>query len=353
MAAMVLVENPGDWYYAYPQLRHARWGMPLTLTDWIFPFFVFIMGLAIPLSMLRRRRAGISAKALVFGIARRSLILFGLGLLLYLYPGFNFASMRIPGVLQCLAVVYLASALLCVGTSWRVQALMVPLIALGNWFLLNRVPVPGFGEPNLQPGSNLAAWIDSTLLGGHLRNPGSDPEGLLTMLSAVATCLLGVLAGHWLLAKKSPAVKAGGLAAAGAALIAAGQVWSLSYPMIKDLWTGSYALFTGGLALLVFALCFALVDALGFKSWTPPFAAYGANPIAVYLASQVTYVTLLAVLHVPASGGRISLQEVLYRFLFRSWLNPSDASLAFSLTTVLIWGIPLWALYKKRIYLRI
>jgi len=354
MAAMVLVENPGDWNHTYHQLHHARWGMPITFTDWILPFFLFIVGLSVPFALDKRRAAGISDSALIGKILRRSGILFGLGLLLYLYPHFRFERMRIPGVLQAIAVVYLICALLYLKTSWRVQAALVPAIVMGNWLLLTRVPVPGIGPPNLRPDTNLAAWLDSTLLGGHLRNPGSDPEGLLTTLSAVGTCLLGVLAARWMRGRRRESLKVGGLAAAGFVLAATGRLWSVAFPMIKDLWTGSYMMHTAGLALLFFALLYWLIDSKRLRGWEFPFAAYGASCIAVYLASQLTYITLFAVLRFPAAGNRVvSLLEVIQRGLFRPWLSPAAASLAFALCTVVFWGIPLGILYRKKIHIRI
>jgi len=353
MAAMVLVENPGDWYYAYSPLRHAPWGRPITVTDWILPFFIFAMGLSIPIAMDRRRAAGASDGASVRRIVRRSLILFGLGVLFYLYPRFDFAGMRIPGVLQSLAVIYLITALLHLRTGWKFQALLVPFILAGNWILLTRVPIPGIGRPGLHPDVNLAAWLDSALLGGHLRNPGSDPEGIITTLSATAVCLLGGLAGRWLLSRRSPLVKAGGLAAIGIPLIGLAKLWAGSFPMIKDIWTGTYSLYTGGLALCILALCVGLADRPGRKGWTRPLAAYGASPIAVYLASEITYVTLSAVIRIPTPGGTLSLLEIINRGIFRPWLDPAAASFAFALGTVLFWGIPLWILYKKKIFIRI
>jgi len=354
MAAMILVENPGSYYDTYLQFRHAKWGDFPTFTDLIFPFFLFIVGISITISFAKRKEAEENIARLVKKILKRSLILFLLGLLIYLFPFFNFSRMRIPGVLQCIAVVYLICSLLSLKTSWRIQTLILISVLLGSWLLLTQVPVPGMGAANLKPDTNLASWLDTLLLKGHLRNPNSDPEGVLTTLSAVSTCLLGMLTGHWILTKNKPNVKAISIFLSGIFLTLLGLLWNLSFPMIKDLWTGSYMLYTGGLALVCFTLCYWIIDVSDNRRWTSPFSVYGINCIAVYVVSQLVY-TLISygIVFTSPDGQRQSFQSLIYDSFFASWLSPANASLVFSLSVVLFWFIPLWFLYKKKIIIKI
>src|SRR2546423_3420677 len=207
IAAMVLVNNPGTWMAVYAPLTHARWH-GLTPTDVIFPFFLFIVGVAIPLS-----------RPTVGRVLRRAAIIFALGLVLNGLPRFDWATIRIPGVLQRIAVCYLVAALLFLTTSWRRQAITTAALLLGYWAAMMLVPVPGHGRGDLGPEGNLAAWIDRALLGPHVLRLTRvyDPEGILSTLPAVATTLLGVLTGRWLKSDRAPLVITAGMVLAGLA----------------------------------------------------------------------------------------------------------------------------------------
>ena len=244
---MVLVNNPGTWRAVYPPLRHADWH-GWTPTDLIFPFFLFIVGVAIPLALGRRRADGEGRGRIVARILRRSIVIFALGLILHAVPSFDLATLRIPGVLQRIAVCYLVGALLFVATGWRTQVILSTAALVGYWAALMFVPVPGFGAGDLSQEGNLAAWLDRAVLGPHIWRVGRvyDPEGILSTVPAVVTTLLGVLTGQWIRRARSAIVALRGLLAAGSVGIALGLAWGHWLPLNKALWTGSYAAFTAG-----------------------------------------------------------------------------------------------------------
>src|SRR5712664_256104 len=198
IAAMVLVNNPGTWVAVYAPLTHTRWH-GLTPTDVIFPFFLFIVGVAIPLSPPTAGR-----------VLRRAAVIFALGIVLNGLPGFDWATIRIPGVLQRIAVCYLVAGVLFLVTGWRTHAFVAAGLLLGYWVVMTAVPVPGYGAGDLGKAGNLAAYLDRALLGSHLWQAAKvyDPEGILSTAPAVATALLGVLAGHWLRGGQMPGVTA-------------------------------------------------------------------------------------------------------------------------------------------------
>jgi predicted acyltransferase len=348
---MVLVNNPGTWRAVYPPLRHAEWH-GWTPTDLIFPFFLFIVGVAIPLALGRRVAAGEPRSGIVVKIVRRSLIIFGLGLLLHAIPDFDVANIRIPGVLQRIAVCYLATALLFLWTGWRVQALLVIALLVGYWATLTLVPVPAFGVGRLDPEGNLAAYVDRALLGRHIWRAARvyDPEGLLSTLPAIATTVIGVLAGHWLTAARTRTAIVVGLLAAGGVGVGLGELWGLWFPINKPLWTSSYVVLTAGAALLGLGLCYWLVEARGWRGWTRPFAILGVNALALFFLSSLV-ARLLIVVKVDRASGRGPLHAWLFDHLFAPWAAPVNASLAFALAYLALWFTVMWLLERRQIRL--
>jgi predicted acyltransferase len=354
VAAMVLVNNPGTWRAVYGPLRHADWH-GWTPTDLVFPFFLFIVGVAIPLALGPRLDASEPRGSLVGKIVRRAAVVFALGLLLHAIPGFDFATIRIPGVLQRIAVCYLIAALLFLVTGWRAQAAVTAGALLGYWAALTLVPVPGFGAGDLGKEGNLAAWLDRLVLGPHIWKAARvyDPEGILSTAPATATTLLGVLAGHWIRAQRPPAVTARGLAAAGIAGIALGLAWDRWFPINKPLWTSSYAVFTAGAALTVLAACYWTIEIRRSRWWTAPFAVLGVNALAVFFLSTLVARLLIAIQVASAGGRPRALHAVLYDALFAPWAAPPVASLAWALANVLIWLLAMWPLARRNIRLSV
>ena len=347
MAAMVIVNNPGDWGNIYAPLRHAEWH-GWTPTDLIFPFFLFIVGVAITLS---RRSAGWGT------ILRRAAVIFALGLLLAGYPRFDLSTWRVPGVLQRIALCYAAAAALyrLSAGQRRHQAVVLGAIAaalaLGYWGALMWIAPPGGAAGDLTPDGNLGAWIDRTLMPGHLWRPRWDPEGLLSTIPALATTLLGVVAGLALTSPWPSPYKAAALALGGAAAIALGLAWGTVFPINKPLWTSSYAVFTAGAAAVLLAACYWIIDIQGWRRWTTPFVVLGVNAITLFVVSGALVKTL-ALIRVAAPDGRdIGLSRWLYLTAFVPLAAPKNASLLYACANlVVLYGL-LWWMYRRRIFL--
>ena len=354
IAGMILVNNPGTWGDIYPALRHAEWH-GVTPTDLIFPFFLFIVGVAITFSLSKRKARGDNQNKLMLQILRRSAVLFLLGLILAGFPYFDLSSIRIPGVLQRIAVVYFISSILFLKTGVKTQAYTGAALLLIYFLMMTLIPVPGVGYANLEPTTNLAAWLDNLLLHGHLWSVTKvwDPEGILSTIPAISTTIIGIMTGHLLRSPMDEANKTSWMFFYGSVLMFAGYVWDMWFPMNKSLWTSSYVLYTGGLALLFLAFCYWLIDVKGIKWWIKPFHIYGMNAIAVFFASGIIG-RLLYLIKVSGSGEEaLSLKTYLFNNLFLSWLDPTNASLAWALTYVLIWLGLMWILYKKQIFIKV
>jgi predicted acyltransferase len=369
IAAMILVNDPGSWSHIYTPLEHAEWN-GWTPTDLIFPFFLFIAGVSMTLSFASRAARGVGRGSLAIHVVRRSVLIFAIGLFLNGFPSFDFQTIRIMGVLQRIALCYLAAGLLYLATSRRgalpdgkvrVRANIgaiagVALILLvGYWALMTSVPVPGYGAGHLGKDENLGAYIDRALLGGHLWSESKtwDPEGFLSTLPAIATALIGILAGEWLRSERKGPRKVAGLAIAGAVLMLAGRLLHPYFPINKNLWTSTYVLFTGGFAMLLLAPCYWLVDLRGFRKWAAPFLVFGMNAILAYaLAALVAEVSID--FEFRGSGGRAqTLHGWLYNNFFIPYANPKNASLGFAVFFVALILALLWPFYRKRIYVRI
>jgi predicted acyltransferase len=349
IAAMILVNSPGDWENVYPPLLHAAWH-GWTFTDLIFPFFLWIAGLAMALSLSRRMDGGAGRGTLLLHLARRAAILFALGLFLNAFPWFRLESLRIPGVLQRIAVCTVAAGAIYLYSTWKAQAAWVAGLLGGYWALMLLVPAPGIGVGALEKDANLAAYVDRAVLSGHMwaQTRSWDPEGILSTIPAIATVLFGLLAGRLMRSSLAGKDKARWLAAGGAALILAGLAMDRWLPINKNLWTSSYSVFMAGMAATVFAACFWLVDLKGFRRSTRPLAIYGMNAIAMYMLAEVVDASLRAI---PVSGHNLQFQ--IYDSVFRPLASPENASLAWAAAFVLLLYLVAWLLYRKRWFLRV
>jgi predicted acyltransferase len=353
IAGMILVNNPGSWGSIYPPLKHAEWH-GCTPTDLIFPFFLFIVGVAITLSLSKRKERGDDQFKLLMNVLRRSLILFGLGLFLNGFPYFDFSAIRIPGVLQRIAVVYLISSFLFLKSSLKVQIYLTVFFLVIYWILMMFIPVPGVGPSNLEKTTNLAAWLDNLFLSGHMWSSTKvwDPEGILSTLPAISSTLIGILTGHWLQSANDKTNKTVWLFVFSSLLMFTGYVWDGWFPMNKSLWTSSYVLYTGGLALNFLAVCFWLIDVKGIKWWIKPFQVYGMNAITVFFLSGIV-AKLMYLIKFNYEGNEITLKTFLYSNLFESWLSPINASLAWAIVYIVIWLGLMWILYSKKIFIKV
>ena len=348
IAAMILVNNSGDGVHTYWPLEHAKWN-GWTPTDLIFPFFLFIVGVSMVFSFASRSARGQTRKRLLLHVLKRSAIIFALGLFLYAYPKFDVHTARIPGVLQRIAAVYLIGSALVLFTGRVTRAVMTVALLLGYWLLLTRVSVPGIGAGVLTMDGNLVGYVDRNLLYNHLWIAHRfDPEGILSTLPSIATCLLGVFTGEWLRSAKSSLHKLAGLFAAAAVGVIAGEIWNVWFPINKMIWTSSYVLFTAGLAMFVLGLCYWAVDIRGWKRWSVPFIIFGVNPLGIYFLASFAE-TALHKHHIQGE----SIKNILYDNLFGWISDPYIASLCWSISFVLVFFVVAWLMYRRQIFIRV
>lgn len=365
IAGMLLVNNPGDWGHVFAPLRHAKWD-GCTATDFVFPFFLFIMGVAMPFSFSKHFERGATPGGMIASILRRTVVLFALGLFLNSLGFMAFSEYFRPmGVLQRIALCYLAAGLIIMWTGPRGQAIWCVVMLAGYWALMTFVHPPIIGESTAHPEwNNLASWLDTRLLGPHNYQfdknlgVGHDPEGLLSTLPAVVTALSGCLAGAWLRSRgRGDYEKAAGLFVPGYFLVVTALWWDYSCPMNKNLWTSSYVLFTSGWALLSLGVCYWVIDIKRVAAWAAPFTVFGTNAIAAYVcASAAAYATVIIKFTGP-EGKPVALKTWLYTTLFKSWLAPlcGDyvSSAAYGLSYVAVWCAIMWLLHRKRIFIKV
>ncbi|HWZ50307.1 MAG TPA: heparan-alpha-glucosaminide N-acetyltransferase domain-containing protein [Granulicella sp.] len=372
IAFMILVNDPGDWGHVYAQLDHCPWN-GLTLTDLVFPTFLFLIGVSLIFSLEARRSRGNCRVTLTGHIFRRAAILFALDLFLSGFPEYHLGHMRIYGVLTRIALCYLFAGLILLATR-RMEALAAvsAVLLVGYWALMRFVPVPGFGVPThamalLDPYRNLAAWIDRgfseftlrVLHTGVLYNQTRDPEGLLSTLPAIATTLIGAMAGLFLRSDRSAVAKRNGLALAGVAGIAAGALWNRSFPINKNLWTSSYVLAAAGCSLLGLALCYWLMDMERVQErsrWARalvwPWLVFGSNAIVVYVMSDLI-VDLSYWIKVPDHGRAVTVWNWIYLHGFSHGRSTELTSVGFALFVVALCFVPNWMLWRRQIFVKI
>ncbi|HKH73407.1 MAG TPA: heparan-alpha-glucosaminide N-acetyltransferase domain-containing protein [Vicinamibacterales bacterium] len=359
MAGMVIVNNPGDWGTVYWPLLHAEWN-GWTPTDLIFPFFLFIVGVSITLSQKSASWAS---------IARRAALIFVLGLFLAGYPRFNLTRWRIPGVLQRIALCYLAAAAINRLSMTRERAasdstatprnraiaigLLALILGLGYWAVMMLVPPPGGVAGDLTPDGNLAAWLDRALMPGHLWKPKWDPEGLLSTVPAISTTLFGVVAGLCLTSALTNERKVRLLGIGGTAALIAGWCWGLVFPINKSLWTSSYAVFTAGFGALLLAGLYWIIDIKGWTRWTKPFVVLGSNAITLFMASGLLVKTLALIRISTDDGQNVGVSRWAYLHGFVPLASPKNASLLYALANlVVLYALLAW-MYRRRLFLRV
>jgi predicted acyltransferase len=371
VAGMILVTDPGSYGAVYPQLLHAQWN-GATATDMIFPAFLFAVGIAITLSFASRIERGYDRGRLARHAVMRGVVIFVIGLVVNGFPDYNLHTLRIPGVLQRIALCYLFGAMiyLALGNGrkpgaasrrpWTIAGIVL-VILISYWCVLKLVPVPGFGPNRVDSLGNAGAYIDRLVFGtrhmwAYGTTPGYgvtyDPEGLLSTLPAIATVLIGIFAGEWLRNAYSRNRKALVLAAAGIVFTFTGLLLDPLLPINKRIWTSTFVLFSGGVSLLVFSALYFVLDIRRWRWWTAPLLVFGTNAIPAFALSNVITV-LTDRIHVNAHGARLTLHQWAFRDVFATWLQPVHASLAYAIFIVLVNMALLWPLYKKRIFLRV
>ncbi len=359
IASMILVNNPGTWQHVYAPLRHAQWN-GWTPTDLIFPFFVYIVGVAMTYSFGKLLARGAGRGELLLKAVKRAAVIFALSLAITGFPindfpGYDLERIRVMGVLNRIAVAYLVTSVIYLySRSWKTRATWAAAFLLIYWALMALVPVPGFGAGVLEPGKNLSNWIDLRVLGVHNYQGTTnwDPEGLLSTLGAIGTCLIGSLVGDWIRGRRSREDTTIGLFVLGSLLLAAGLIWGGAFPINKQIWTSSYVLFCAGFGSVLLALCYWTADVKGWTWWTRPFVVFGMNALALYVLSAfVTRLSLAPVIH--GAAGPISTKEWFYQTAIVPFFSPINASLAFALFYVLCWLGIMWIFYARKIYIKV
>ena len=353
VAAMILVNNPGSFADAYPPLLHAQWH-GWTPTDVIFPLFLFIVGVSISLAFTGLQKQSVPRQDLYKKIIRRTLIIFALGLFLSGFPHFDLSAIRIPGVLQRIAVCYLVASIIFLNGSVKTSFAWTAGLLLFYWAVMAWYPVPGVGAGSYVKGENFSAWLDSILLPGHMWSQTLtwDPEGVFSTLPAISTTLFGVLTGHLLLSEKPAMEKTALLLIGGNIAIATGMIWSQWLPINKSLWTSSYAVLMSGISMVMLAMAHYLIDIKGWQKGIKPFRVYGMNAITVFVLTGIVG-RLLYQVKWQSGGGEITLKGWLMKQIFLPWLSPLNASLAYALCFVFISYLAMYWLYRKKIFLKV
>lgn len=262
MGAMILVNDPGIGTHVYAPLEHSAWN-GITFADFIFPSFIFIVGISVVLSFFGQLKKGVSKKLMVSKMCRRAVILFLIGIFLSILPSFNLSLIRITGVLQRISIVFFCCTLLYLFTGLSFQIRLAIFILMAYFLVMKFLPVPGYGYPILEPGKNLAAWVDSTLIPGRMYNGNWDPEGVLSTFPAIATGIAGMLAGHLFLSNKTTERKIIWLFIAGFISFTIANAWNWFFPINKNLWTSSFVLYAAGLDCMILASLYFLMDFSG------------------------------------------------------------------------------------------
>jgi predicted acyltransferase len=358
IGAMVLVNNPGTWSAVYGPLEHAAWH-GWTFTDTIFPFFVFIMGIAVPIALEKRKAAGQVGADLYLKLLQRTVSLFGLGLFLAFFPFYNWMKaewidlghLRIMGVLQRLALCYFFASVLFLWLKPRGLLIAAFVLLSGYWGLM----IWG-GNGDLSVEGNFSGLIDRMILGPHMWKGSEfyDPEGLLSTLPAISTCIFGVLTGQLIASHKTPEGKVAEMFVWGFALLALGWMWSAFFPINKGLWTSSYSVFMSGLAMCVLAACYWIIDIKGWKAWTGPFVVFGVNALALFVGSGMMGRLLNMIpVGMGADGKPISLKTGIYETVFAPLGSPMNTSLIFAVCFIGLWLFLMWLLYRKKIFIKV
>ena len=358
IAFMIMVNNNGDGRTAWGFMKHADWN-GLTPTDLVFPTFLFVVGASIVLAFEARLAQGVTRTQLAWQTVRRAVILFALGLVVNGFPHFPLGTLRIYGVLQRIAVCYLVAGLFYLWDrkpASKIAALAAALV--GYWIVMRWVPVPGLGLPGrdvpfLDRDANMVAWLDRQIFSGRLYEGVRDPEGLLSDLPALGTSLLGMLAGMRMRSKNSLSGKAAGLAGGAIACLAVGSLWSVWFPINKKLWTSSYVLVAAGVSLAVLALCYWAIEVKGWKGrWTWPWLVLGSNAIAAYMISEL----------LPGAMGLFPMQvdghpgDPLRWAYFNVFARIPDgglASFAYSVAFLAVCFVPVWWMYRQKVFLKV
>lgn len=364
IAVMLLVNNAGNWHYVYPPLEHAEWN-GLTPTDLIFPFFLFIVGVAIKLSLDKYYIADGSLPKTIFRIIRRTILIFAVGMVMTGYPKYELSHFQIMGVLQRIALCYFFASIIYIAVVKKSEKAMLTTICsitgillVGYYLMMKYIPVPGYGAGLFgSPEANLEAYLDRLILGVNHIYPGGkvyDPEGLLSTLPAIATTLIGVLCGWWIKKEKDEKQKLLMMFITGAILMMAGYyVDQFFFPVNKKIWSSSYVLVTGGMALQGLALCYWYTDIKRYRFGTTPFLIFGTNAIAAYFLSSIYAKSTVFVWKFQYHGELTPLKTIINKSIFEPIFGDYFSSFMYALSFVILWMLLTSILYYKKIFIKL
>ena len=350
IAAMILVNYPGNGDHVFFQLNHTEWN-GISFTDLIAPFFLFIVGVTTSFAYTKRLQAGIKPKQLYTKLIIRALKIFAVGMalnLLGILGNFHFAALRWTGTLHRIAIVFLVCGFMFLHTNWKTQAWIGAGTLIAYWLAMTLIPTPGFGKVMLEPGANLAAWFDTKFLPGKMWQGNWDPEGILSTFPSIVTGITGMLAGTMLLSKHTLDEKVMYLFTFGFLSAIIGVVWNLTFPLNENLWTSSFVLFTAGIASITLAASIFVIDILGHKKIARFGIIYGSNAITAYVLAD-----LLAIVFYGIPFGGAGLNTHFFNLFTSIHVAPKIASMLYSLLFVFINFIPAYILYKKKIFIKL
>lgn len=355
IAAMILVNDPGDWAHIYPPLEHSKWN-GCTPTDLIFPFFLFMVGVSIVYAMETKKQDIASHSRMILRAFRRMVTLIVISWLIQLFYHPSIAHLRIPGVLQRIAVVYFIITVLYIKTSIKVMDWIFAIALIGYWLAMTLIPVPGVGYANLSPETNLGAWVDRSVWGvDHLWRESHtwDPEGLLGTIPALGTGIFGIRVATWLKRKdRDDSVKVSWMFVYGVLAVVLALIWDLFFPINKSLWTSSFVLYTGGLATIALALCFWLIDVQGREKGTWVFVVFGMNAISAYILADIVP-GLIDFWKVNFNGHELKGTQYLYQAFIEPHFAPINASLVRAILFVILIWLLMYVFYKKKFIIKV
>ena len=356
IALMIVVNNPGTWAHVYAPLRHAQWH-GCTLTDLVFPFFLFIVGISMSFSFDRYDLC--KTGPLFNKIIIRSISIFSIGLIINAFPfirqDWDWSSFRILGVLQRIALAYFIASFIIIRSNIKSLFQISFIILIGYWFLLYTYGYLNIVDPYAL-NSNLVLAIDKIILGEKHLYSGTgiqfDPEGLLSTLPSSVTVIIGFLVGTMIKTAKDHKENCKRMLIFGSLMVIVGWIWSVFFPINKQLWTSSYVLYTAGIGTIVISLMIWIIDVLEYKKWTFPFVVFGSNSIFIFALSGIWAKTMLKI-KFALNGELISGYSYFYQTIFMPLAGNINGSLLFALFHVLIfWAILFW-MYKKKIFIKI
>jgi predicted acyltransferase len=345
---MIVVNDPGSWSHVYAPLLHAEWN-GLTPTDYVFPSFLFIVGVSIVLSISKQRENGVGQTQILKKVAFRALKIYLVGLFLWLWPAFDFERIRWVGVLPRIAVVFLICAIIYLYTQKKTQTLLLIVLLISYWLIMAYLPIPGIGNPDLSvPEKNWANYLDSQYLPGYLWQKTWDPEGFLSTITAVCTGLLGMLAGHLIIGKLTLQEKLIKIFVLAASLLILGDIAQYIMPVNKSIWSSSFVLITGGISALLLGFFIYWVDVKGQAKHFRFAKVFGLNPIFSYVLAGLLY-TVFYSKRLWGFSWSATFMEVAQNV----GIAPKLASLTYALIFVCIIWIPTYMLYRKKIIIKL